>query len=305
MRFLYVVDALDTLNLETETSLLMMEEAARRGHENHVATLDGLFLRDRAAWARHRGIDLQPAGAKSFYRLRGESDDPLSAFDVVLMRKDPPVDDAYLAATYVLERAGAPVVNDPVALRSVNEKLLPFEFDVPVPPSIVTADVARLRQFVAARGRCILKPLTDCSGRGIRILETAADAPADLGGRFVLVQQFLERVADGDKRILLLDGRAIGAVNRIPNDASSLANIHQGARVERTELTTAELRIVDVVAAPLARRGLWMAGLDVIDGCVTEINVTSPSAARQINAVSGRRVERDLVDFLEKKGTEE
>jgi glutathione synthase len=298
MRLLYVVDPLDTLNLETETSLLIMEEAARRGHENRVATVADLYLADRGGEARSRRIDLLP-GETPFYRLGAEGDGPLAAFDVVLMRKDPPVDEAYIAATHVLEHAGTRVVNDPVALRSLNEKLLPLLFDVPTPPSLVTSDPRRARDFVAAHGRAVLKPLNDCSGRGISILASPAEVPEVLPGGFALVQRFLDGVAAGDKRIYLLEGRAIGAVNRVPRDASALANIHQGARVEPTALTAAEQRIVAVVGPALVRQGIWMAGLDVIDGHLTEVNITSPSAARQINAVSGAHIERDLVDFLE------
>lgn len=300
MRFLYVVDPLDTLNLETETSLLMMEEAARRGHTNHVANLGDLYLAGREGWARQRPISLAAPGARPFYRLGDGAAEALASFDVVLMRKDPPVDDAYVAATYVLEHAGTRVVNDPVMLRTVNEKLLPLSFPVPTPPSLVSSDAARVREFVVEHGRSVLKPLNDCSGRGIRILGSAAEAPADLQGRAVLVQKFIDRVVEGDKRIFLLDGRAIGAVNRVPADSSSLANIHQGARVEGTTITADDLRIIDAVAPRLVQDGLWMAGLDVIGGYLTEINVTSPSAARQINAVSGLRIERDLVDFLER-----
>jgi glutathione synthase len=298
MRFLCVIDPLATLNLETETSLLMMEEAARRGHENHVTTVDELYLADRQGRARHRAIELQP-GRTPFYQLGHEVDAALSDFDVVLMRKDPPVDDAYVAATFVLEHAGTRVLNDPVALRSLNEKLLPLRFPVPTPPSIVTGEAERVRAFVAAHGRSVLKPLNDCSGRGISILHSPGDVPAALPGRFALAQKFLEGVAAGDKRVFLLAGRAIGAVNRVPRSAAALANIHQGARVERTELTDADRCIIDVVAPQLERLGIWMAGLDIIDGHLTEINVTSPSAARQINAVSGSHIERELVDFLE------
>jgi len=299
VRFLYIIDPLDGLNLETETSLLMMEEAARRRHHNYVATLEDLRLADREARARHREIALAPPGARPFYRLGEVADEALAGFDVVLMRKDPPVDDAYIAATFILEHAGTRVVNDPVALRTANEKLLPLRFPVPTPPSLVSGDPARLREFVAQHGRAVLKPLNDCSGRGIRIVAAASDVPNEPGGP-VLVQKFIERVREGDKRILLVDGRAVGAVNRVPAHAAALANIHQGARVEATTISAEDARIVDTIAPRLVRDGLWLAGLDVIGGYVTEINVTSPSAARQINAVSGLHVERDLVDFLER-----
>jgi glutathione synthase len=216
------------------------------------------------------------------------------------MRKDPPVDEAYVAATHVLEHAGTRVLNDPVALRSLNEKLLPLRFPVPTPPSLLSDDGERVRAFVRRHGRAVLKPLNDCSGRGIAILAGEEDVPPLETGRFVLVQRFLAGFAAGDKRVFLLAGRAIGAVNRVPRDSRSLANIHQGARVEATTLTAADHAILSAVAPALAGMGVQMAGLDIIDGHLTEINVTSPSAARQINAVGGLHIERELVDFLER-----
>ncbi|MBI4518374.1 MAG: glutathione synthase [Deltaproteobacteria bacterium] len=302
MRLLYVIDPLDTLNLETETSLLMMEEAARRGHQNAITTIGDLYLDGARACARARAITLNLA-ERPFYRLADLGDSPLEDFDLVLMRKDPPVDAAYLAATFVLERATAsvPVINEPSSLRLVNEKLLPLAFAPFTPPSIFTNERARMREFVARHGRSILKPLADCSGRGIVILPDPEAVPPDLGGQFVLVQQYIDAVIEGDKRIFVLAGRPLGAVNRIPRGPLQLANIHQGAIVAPTSITRRDQEIIDAIAPTLISRGLWMAGIDVIGGYLTEINVTSPSAVRQINAVSGSNIERELVDFLESK----
>lgn len=302
MRWLFVIDPLDTLNLETETSLLIMEEAARRGHESSVATIDGLYLAGDEARAATRTIALD-LRARPFYRLGPPQDVALSAYDLVLMRKDPPVDATYLGATFILERASAavPVINDPVALRTINEKLYPLAFAGFHPPTLVTNDARRVAAFVAAHGRSILKPLEDCSGRGIRILPDGGAVPAALGGAFVMVQRFIEAVRDGDKRIFLLDGEVLGAVNRIPRGPDALANIHQGAAVAATSITPRERDIVAAVGPELVRRGVPMAGLDVIGGYLTEINVTSPSAARQINAVSGTHIERAIVASLERR----
>ncbi len=290
------------MNLQTETSLLVMEEAARRGHENAVATIGDLCLVDGHARGATRSIALD-LSRHPFYRLGEPRDTALDAFDLVLMRKDPPVDAAYLAATFILERAAAtvPVVNHPVSLRMFNEKLLPLAFPGLTPPTLVTNDPQRAAAFVREHGRLILKPLAECSGRGIRILRSADAVPGDLGGQFVLVQKFIEEVADGDKRIFLLAGEVLGAVNRIPRGPEDIANIHQGATVAPTTITARDREIVGTVAPTLIRRGLWMAGLDVIGGYLTEINVTSPSAARQINALSGTHIQRQIVDFLERQ----
>lgn len=309
MHFLFVIDPLDSLNLATETSLLLIEEMARRGHSVSVATVPDLYLTERGAGVRAAAIRLQPTH-RPFYELGPSRDHPFTDFDLVLMRKDPPVDTAYLAATFVLEHAAAvvPVVNDPVGLRTVNEKLWPLSLPQFAPPTLISGDVQRLVTFARTHDRVVLKPLEDCSGRGIALVdrEQAPDRiaayVANHAGRPVLAQQFLEGVAAGDKRILLLAGEPIGAVNRIPRSRDHLANIHQGARVEATTLTPCDHAIIAAVKPLLLRHRLWLAGIDVIDGHLTEINVTSPSAARQINAVSGTHIERPMVDFLEDAG---
>jgi glutathione synthase len=306
MHVLFVIDPLDTLNLTTETSVLLMEELGRRGHSAAVATLPDLYLTELGAGVRAAAIRLRPSG-QPFYELDAAVERAFAEFDVVLMRKDPPVDTAYLAATFILERAAAvvPVVNDPVSLRTVNEKLWPLSVPQFAPPTLISSDVARLVAFARTHGRVVLKPLEDCSGRGIALVD-AEHAPQRIAahltahaGRPVLAQRFLEGVVAGDKRILLLAGTPVGAVNRIPRSRDHLANIHQGARVEATTLTERDRAIIAAVEPLLLHHRLWLAGIDVIDGHLTEINVTSPSAARQINAASGTHVEVPIVDFLE------
>jgi glutathione synthase len=306
MHFLFIIDPLDTLNLATETSLLLIEEMTRRGHRTAVATLPDLYLTEQAAGVRAHAITLDLT-RRPFYALGTPTDRPFADFDLVLMRKDPPVDADYIVATHVLERAAAtvPVVNDPVSLRTVNEKLLPLGLSQYAPPTLITDDAARLEAFARTHGRIVLKPLHDCSGRGIELVDAARARQvvgayvAAHGARYVMAQRFLTGVSAGDKRILLLAGEPIGAVNRIPQSPDHLANIHQGARVEATTLTARERAIVAAVKPVLLARRLWFAGIDVIDGYLTEINVTSPSAARQINHVSGTHVEVPIVDFLE------
>ncbi len=311
MHFLFIIDPLETLNLATETSLLLMQEMARRRHQTSVATLPDLYLTERGAGVRARTIALDGAD-QPFDRVGAPAEHAFGDFDLVLMRKDPPVDADYVVATHVLERADAvvPVVNDPVSLRMVNEKLLPLSLPQFTPPTLITDDVSRLEAFAVAHRRIVLKPLDDCSGRGIQLVDAQHAGQviggyvAARGGRYVMAQQFLTGVAAGDKRILLLDGAPIGAVNRVPRSPDHLANIHQGARVEATALTAREHAIVAAVKPLLLARRLCLAGIDVIDGYLTEINVTSPSAARQINQVSGAHVEVPIVDFLERLAAE-
>lgn len=310
MRTLFVIDPLETLNLETETSLLLIEELARRGHEPWVATTHDLYLSAGTAGARAHPIRVD-LSRPPFFELGAAAERVLGDFRLIMMRVDPPVDATYLFATHVLEQAGDStlVINDPVGLRAVNEKLLPLHFPTLSPPTLVTRDADRLADFARQHGRVVLKPLSDCSGRGIRIFDAAAAPEAiaaalnNRGGEPLLVQRFLPGVTAGDKRIFLLAGKPIGAVNRIPQSADHLANIHQGARVAATTITEREQQIAATIQPLLHRHGLWLAGIDVIDGWLTEVNVTSPSAVRQINAINGIRLEIPIVDFLERNAT--
>jgi glutathione synthase len=307
MHVLFIIDPLDTLNLATETSLLLIEEFARRRHAAVVATLPDLYLTERGAGVRAQSIALDLA-RRPFYRLGDSEEHRFGDFDLVLMRKDPPVDAGYIVATFVLERAVAevPVINDPVSLRTVNEKLLPLSVPQFTPPTLISNDARRLEAFVDAHGRCVLKPLEECSGRGIQVVEPSQASQvvrpylAARHGGYIIAQQFIAGVSGGDKRIFLLAGEPIGAVNRVPRGPVQLANIHQGAQIEATVLTARDREIIRAVKPLLMQRRLWLAGLDVIDGYLTEVNVTSPSAARQINEVSGTHIEVAIVDFLER-----
>ncbi|HVM97665.1 MAG TPA: glutathione synthase [Candidatus Acidoferrales bacterium] len=307
MHILFVIDPLEMLNLATETSLLLIEELARRGHVSSVATIHGLSLTEHGAAAQARSIELDLT-RQPFYDLGPQTSGGFERFDLVLMRKDPPVDEAYIFATHVLERATADtlVLNNPVSLRLLNEKLLPLRFPQWTPPTLVSADAEQLDAFSRAHGRIVLKPLSECSGRGIRLID-ANDAASAItkalaarNGSPLLAQKFLPGVAHGDKRVIVVDGKPIGAVNRIPRSADHLANIHQGAEVRRTDISDHESNVIAHVGRVLQQYGLYFAGLDFIDGYLTEINITSPSAVRQINQMSAVHLEVTMVDFLER-----
>lgn len=310
MDVLFVLDPLEVLILETETSLLLAGEAARRRHRCWVSHLGDLYLLGRAprAWARPLDIDeaLRPPA-----RLGPAEDRPLDSFDLVLMRKDPPVDIDYFNALLILDRAAGdvPVINDPGGLLRSNEKLLPLEVPGVAAPSVVTADPRVVTEFVREHEDVVVKPLNEFSGRGIARYSTRdsdldADSVGALAtheGRHVIVQRFLPEVERGDKRVLVVAGEPLGWVNRLPRPGSFRANIHQGARVEATSLTDREREIIEAFRPLLAERGLELAGFDFIGEILTEINVTSPSALRQINQVMGENLERRLMDWLESR----
>lgn len=308
---LFVIDPLEALILETETSLLMMSEAARRGHTPWITYLRELYLGAAGARTRARPIDIDES-VRPFYRLGPPEDRALGSFDIVLMRKDPPVDLDYHNALAILSRARdeAPIVNDPVGMVRSNEKLLPLEIPGAAPPSVVTADPEVATAFVREHGDVVVKPLNEFSGHGIRrvrVPRTALESglleslPA---GRHVLLQRFLPEVERGDKRVLVLEGEPLGWVNRVPRPGSFHANIHQGAAVEKTSLNDRERELIQVSRPLLAERGLEMTGFDFIGGWLTEINFTSPSALRQIDQVMEERLEVRLVDWLERRAAE-
>lgn len=310
---LFVIDPLEVLILETETSLLLMAEARRRGHTSWIAHLRDLSMRDRESRARAREIVVDES-SRPFYQLGPPQERAVETFDLVLMRKDPPVDTAYYNALTILEpaREKVPVVNDPVGIRRSNEKLLPLEIPGAAAPSVVTADPEVAAAFVREHEDLVVKPLNEFSGRGITRLSLRdstldADAMGALAahhGQHVLLQRFLPEVMRGDKRVFVVDGKPIGWVNRIPRPGSFRANIHQGAAVEAAELTGREREVIEAAGPILGARGIELAGFDFIGDYLTEINVTSPSAVRQINRVMGTRLEEPIVDYLEARARE-
>lgn len=305
-RFLFVMDPYDSLNLDTETSLLLMQALIDRGQTVFYLPYEDLAL-----------IDGKPAGRAlpveqaAPYRPGEPAWMDLNRFDVVLIRKDPPVDGRYLHLTLILDHLDPRIlrINDIDALRRFNEKLLPLRWPHAAPPSVVSMNAERLAEFTAAHREVVLKPLDDCSGRGISKLAwdergafraeiEAALCDANDNPRYLMAQKYLGDVKKGDKRVFLVNGDPVGIVNRIPGPGRFLANIHQGATCEPAGLTGAERRIIDTIKTFLIDKGIFLAGADFIGGYLTELNITSPSAVRQINEVTGEVVEYRIVDAM-------
>ena len=237
--------------------------------------------------------------------------EPRSAagYDAILMRKDPPFDLDYYMATLLLERVRGRVllVNDPRALREFNEKLAVLEFPELAPATRVTRSPAELEEFL---GRCggtmVVKPLDRCGGSGVFVaragdpnLRPIVETATGDGRELVMAQRYLPAARDGDKRILLLDGKPLGAVLRVPAPADTRGNFHAGAAAERTTLTRRDREICAAVGARCRREGLYLVGIDVIGDRLTEVNVTSPTGLRQINRLEDVRLEDAVIDWLE------
>jgi glutathione synthase len=295
---LFVLDPLPLLDPRADTSYVMITEALRRGHRPWYATLDGLSLRGGQAWAHVRAVgpaseaELAPMVDRSEAEAR-----PLSSFAVVFMRKDPPVDEAFIAATWILDRAGTLVLNRPGALRDLNEKLSMLEFCELIPDTRLLRRVADLRAALDAMGgRMIVKPLLGYGGREVLMvrdgdpnLSTLLEIATADETRWTVAQQFVPEASEGDKRILLVEGEAIGAVLRVPSRGELRNNFHAGGQAQATELSERERAICSTVGPWLRERGVLFAGLDVLGSYLTEINVTSPTGMQEINRLGGLR----------------
>ena len=305
MELLVIMDPLEACDPDRDTSVGLMAAAIERGHHVGCCTAGDLTLMDGEVRARARCV---AASGPSVVTSGAPRTVELGDTDAVLVRTDPPVDAGYLAMSLLLEfaRGTTLLVNDPRGLREANEKLYACRFPDLMPPTIVSADAATLLGFADRHEGAVLKPLDGHGGRGVVRLdatdpagpERVAVATAD-GTRPVMAQQFLARVADGDRRILLLDGEPLGVLNRRPAPGEFRANIGRGASVEVVDLEADDRRIVDALAPSLRADGLWFVGIDVIGGRLSEVNVTSPTGLRQLTRLSGGRQDLTVVDWLE------
>ncbi len=304
-KFLFVMDPAETLNPDTETSLLLMQELIRRGRRVYWLQAENLAL----IHDQPMGMVSSVTSAEHLVRTKPVWAN-LNDFAAVLVRNDPPFDTAYLQLTLILDHLEPHVTqfNSVEALRNFNEKMLPLRWPEFTPPTLICTSAALLEAFTREHQEIVLKPLNDCSGRGISKVVWDAHGDfrdkirialqTDASPRFIVAQKYLQAVSEGDKRVYLLNGNPVGMVNRIPRPGSYLANIHQGASCEPTHLSDRESHIIETIAPFLRAQGIFLAGADFIDEYLTELNITSPSAVRQINQVSGRQVERRIVDAM-------
>ncbi len=303
-----VMDPIGAIKIAKDTTFALLLEAQRRGHRLLYVQPGGLSLRDGVAMARLAPLSVrdQPGG---WHELGAMSDQPLGPGQVVLMRKDPPFDDQYLYDTHILgiaQSAGAMVVNDPQGLRDLNEKLAALLFPQCCPPTLVSRDPTALRAFVLEHGEAVLKPLDGMGGRSIFRVR-AGDSNLNViletllgGGSLALAQRFIAGISEGDKRILLVDGVPVEYVlARIPQGDDFRGNLAAGGRGEGRPISERERWIAAQVAPEMKRRGMLFVGLDVIGDYLTEVNVTSPTCVRELDAQYGLNIASLLFDAIE------
>jgi glutathione synthase len=301
------MDPIERVNIETDTTFFLMLEAQARGHALWVYTPDRISLQDGEVFARGRALNLQ--AVKGDHHRVGEYEvRPLAEMDVVLMRQDPPFDMAYITATHFLERIHPKtlVVNNPAEVRNAPEKLFVTEFPGVQPPTLITSDAEAIYDFRARHGDMVLKPLYGGGGSGVvRLadsdpnLDALLELHAMIGREPVIVQKFIPAVAKGDKRVLLVDGEPVGAINRIPAEGQVRSNLAKGGRAAAVELTPRDLELCAIIGPELRRRGLLFVGIDVIGDYLTEINVTSPTGAQQLKRFGGADAAAALWDVIE------
>jgi glutathione synthase len=318
MKLLFVADPLEAFNPKKDTTLAMMREAAARGWSIWACEPRQLQWRGggdvvAAVRAHARHIALLDAARPWFDDIE-QAEMALRDFDAVLMRKDPPFDSEYFYATHLLEQAereGARVFNSPRALRDHPEKLAILEWPELIPATLVSRDIGALRAFALEHGDVVVKPLDGMGGAGVFRLRSADGAPdanlgallemlTDWGRRTIMAQRFIAEIAAGDKRVLLIGGRAVPyALARIPQHGETRGNLAAGGLGVAQPLSAADLAIAERLAPVLAARGLLLAGIDVIGDRLTEINVTSPTCFVEIATQTGCDVAALFVDALE------
>ena len=311
MRIAFILDPLDTLKAYKDSSVAMMREAQRRGHEVYAMMRGALTWRDGVVAAAATRLELFP-DHHEWVAERVREHLPLSAFDAVLMRQDPPFDFEYVAATWLLERAeaqGARVFNRPRAVRDHNEKISITEFPQFTATTLVARDAADIDAFIDEMGDAILKPLDGMGGSSIfRVGRTdpnrnvIVETLTNFGARTIMAQRYLPEIADGDKRILLIDGEPVPyCLARIPKPGETRGNLAAGGTGVARPLSPRDREIAQTLGPVLAARGLLLVGLDVIGECLTEINVTSPTCFVEIAEQSGCDVAALFMDALERQ----
>jgi glutathione synthase len=299
----------ENYNFHKDSSHLLLLELAKRGHKISYADPSSLFLAKEGVKVRTAPVSLLES--EPYFSFHDEEVFPTDRFSLILMRKDPPVDLAYFYATQLLSLISQKVllINHPKALRDWNEKLVVFNFPRWIPPTLVTANKKEIDHFVRNQGDlALVKPLAGFAGKGVKKLTrespdyitTIEEMTLD-GTQPILMQAFLPRISQGEKRVFMIDGKPLGALLKIPAEGSFLANPDLGAHLAPTKLTVREKKLVAELAPFLKKNGIFFAGIDLIDEKLIEINITSPGLLWEWNEVDNQRHEVEIVNQIERK----
>ncbi len=303
------MDPIERINIAGDSTFALLLEAQKRGHRLSYYTPDRMALDGKMPYAAVQSLNVQDVKG-DHYKLGEKVRTALSDFDVILLRQDPPFDLAYITTTHMLERVHPKtlVVNDPASVRNAPEKILVTEFPDLMPPTLITRDPDEIARFRKAQGDVVMKPLYGHGGAAVFRIKAEDQNYGSLIDLFSttwrepwVVQTFLPAVAQGDKRIILVDGEFAGAVNRVPAADDLRSNMVRGGQAEKAELTEREAEIIRTIGPTLKEQGLLFVGIDVIGDYLTEINVTSPTGIRAIAKTGGPDVAKTIWDAIEAK----
>ncbi|GAA3719449.1 glutathione synthase [Oceanisphaera sediminis] len=306
-----VMDPIQSINIKKDTSFAMLLEAQHRGYELWYMEMSDLSLRDGEAFGHMARLTVKE-DANQWFTLEEAERQPLSSLDVILMRKDPPFDTEFIYATYLLERAeseGTLIVNKPQSLRDANEKLYTAWFSEFTPPTLVSRKGSDIRAFHQEHQDIIIKPLDGMGGASIfRVkqddpnLGVIIETLTEHGSRYCMVQAYIPAITDGDKRVLVVDGEPVPyCLARIPQGGETRGNLAAGGRGEARPLSDSDRRIAEALGPVLKEKGLIFVGLDIIGDKLTEVNVTSPTCVREIEAAFPVNITGMLMDAIEKR----
>ncbi|MBI4522778.1 MAG: glutathione synthase [Deltaproteobacteria bacterium] len=312
LRIGVVMDPIEKIDIDKDTTFVLMLEAQKRGHEVYYMRVGDLTVRNGMPQGQFHRVHV--ARAARHYRFEDRLSRPLQWFHVVLMRKDPPFDLNFFYATHLLSLVDdreCLVVNHPRGLREANEKLYALNFPELIPETLVSQNMARLKEFMdEQKGQMIIKPLDGCGGSGVffvqaqdRNINALLEMATANGSKPIMAQQYIPEVRQGDKRIIVLNGEPLGAVMRVPRQDENRSNIHVGGRCVKTDLTPRDREICRVLSPHLNELGLYLVGLDVIGEYLTEVNVTSPTGIQEINALNNVHLESQVIDFIEREAS--
>ncbi|MEP0916764.1 glutathione synthase [Leptolyngbya sp. DQ-M1] len=317
MKIAFIIDPIDRLDPTHDTSVAFMEAAQQLGHEVWITQANRLSVVEGKAWATLERVKLVPVtlgdnrwiAVDRWFEIEPPTFAPLETMDAVFMRTDPPVNTAYLYATYILDYIDptkTKVINSPSGIRAANEKMYALQFTEAIPETIVTQEKRVILQFLEQQGTAVLKPLGGKAGEGIlflqsgdRNLNSMIEISTQQGTLPIMVQTYLPQAKDGDKRIILLNGEPIGAVNRIPTGNEFRGNMAVGGRSAQTDITDREREICAQLAPTLQKDGLFFVGIDVIGGYLTEVNVTSPTGIREVDRLNNTQLAVQVIQSIE------
>jgi len=309
MKIAFQMDPIGPININADSTFRIAEEAQARGHELFYYTPDKLAYQEGRVTARGWPLTVQRVEGDHF-KLGAEQEVDLSTFDVVWLRQDPPFDMFYITTTHILDRIHPKtlVVNDPFWVRNYPEKLLVLDFPELTPPTVIARDLATIRAFKDKHGDVILKPLYGNGGAGVfrltqddRNLSSLYELFTGFSREPLIVQKFLPAVSKGDKRVILINGEAVGAINRVPAAGETRSNMHVGGRPEKVGLSERDREICAAIGPLLREKGQVFVGIDVIGDYLTEINVTSPTGIQELERFDGVNIAAKIWEAIEAK----